>query len=204
MRRFGGILTAFIALCVIGCNGPAPSVNLDDLASLTSDALLALLLGPTPQERAASATPLDNPLLEKGVYDSVVLTADAKEFAHLSHNALSEKRVAEIMRRITEEMNSRGRKRGFQFRQSSYPATITDDKTLLVTLTPTLNDISAVTDRDAVTDKNKERRPSKLLMARLTVTDPKTNAILAERLYYSGAEIGGGTRSEPLRYKKIR
>ena len=205
MRKSGREKIAAILLLLFGlmfgltgCNDHAPPNNIEDLAGMTTEALSSLLFGPTPYQQAASSTPLDKSLLVKGVYETAFLSADGKGFSDISRGLLSEKRVGDIMKRVTDDLNQRGRKRGYLVKQTPYPAEISDDKALLVTLTPTLTDVSPEV------GKNRDRNPHKLLMARLTITDPKTKIVLAERLYYSGTDVSDGTQGRQLRFIKVR
>lgn len=197
-RRIGGLIVILLAFCsLFGCNGKTPPVEISDLTGRTAEALSELLLGPT-EDSPTRTTPQDKPLLQRGGYESAYLSADGKGFEEKSRRVLSEKRVAEIMKAVAEDLTRRGRKRGFAVQTTDYPATIDAEKTLIATFTPAITDVSPSV------GANKNRVGDKLLMARLTVTDAKTGAVLAERLYYTGTDVGGLQRGEPLRYKKIR
>lgn len=201
IRRLLSFLSIFAAMIALaGCNSRTAPVALGDLAGRTSEALADLLLGPL-EERPTATAPQDKPLFAKGVYETAFLSADAKGFAQQSRRVLSEGRVKEIMKMVSEELTRRGRKRGFAVRVTDFPPALTSeetDKALIATFTPAITDVSPAA---SVPDS---RPGDRLLMARLTVTDARTNAVLAERLYYTGTDVGGLQRGEPLRYRKIR
>src|SRR5215218_6169116 len=136
-RDFLHIVGGAAVLLAPGCGGSLPDVSFDDAREITRQTLREALLG----EREASATrrtPPDPPLLRKGVYETVLVSADAAGFAAVSGGAISAEAVREAERQIVRDLNKDLSKRGFSAR--ALPLGQTPEsaaRTLRATLTPT-------------------------------------------------------------------
>ena len=199
-RRYRFLLALIALIPFLGaCNSRTPPVEVGDLAGRTTEALSELLLGPSEDDPTRIA-PQDKPLLQRGLYETAYLVADGKGFETASRRVLTEKRVSEIMRAVAEDLNKRGKRRGVSIRALDYPATLTEaeqDKAVIATFTPAITDVSPTVGAQA------KRDGDKLLMARLTVVDARTKTTIAERLYYTGTDVGGPQTARPLRYIKV-
>jgi hypothetical protein len=148
---------------------------------MTAETLAVLLLG-DPDASATQMAPADKPLLEKGIYESVAVSADAARFADVSHGALSKDDVLVLEKGVVEKLNKPLRRRGFSATEVPYPPAVTTEKTLVATLVPIIHESGS--EEEKRNEKNK-----KLILVRLTVSDPRTNDVLAQRDYYSGADV---------------
>lgn len=175
-----------LAAVLAGCSQGIPKATLLDATVQTQQTLLDLLLGPAPGRRGSANVPADPPLLEKGVYENVVLSMDAEGFVEASRGNI---KIQELRTLEKEVLNGVGKvleKRGFTLRGAVYPPpAIADARTLLVTLTPFTEEGGAPSERAA-------GRGTVYVLVRLTVSDPQTGANLRVRDYYSGRDATTG------------
>lgn len=165
-----------------GCKGGPPSVRLDDLVPMTADAICLLLVGP-PADQSGLSTTTDPPLMKKGAYETALITADTEGFARESQGTVSVKSLQGVQKSVVEKVNDRLKKEGFRARQVPYPyAGGAEPQSLLCVLTPAIEEAGSPSDR-----ANGKAR--KMILVVLTISDPATGKILAERRYYSGADV---------------
>jgi hypothetical protein len=177
-------LAAAVALFLLaGCGKGGSDVRVSELVTFTSDAITQLLIGPNPNEAPTGNAQPDKPLLEKSKYESAIIAADAAGFHEVSQGTLTQDRMRQIEGKIVGEVNRRLKPAGFLARVGAFPPTTTDERTLLVTLVPATAPTGSVAERARGEGRT-------MILVRLTVTDPKTNDILAQRLFYSGADAG--------------
>jgi hypothetical protein len=181
MKRILGLFA--VALLLSGCTKGNSDVRITELVSFTSDAITGLLLGPSPNDAPTGNAQPDKPLLEKGKYEKAIISADGAGFQDISRGALTQDNMKQIGSRIVEEVNKRLKPAGFSAQGAPFPATTNEEKTLLVTLVPATAPSGSVAQRTRGDGHT-------MVLIRLTVTDPKTNEILAQRLYYSGSDVG--------------
>lgn len=178
----------FIAIFVVaaGCGrGGGSRLASGDVAAITEEALTDLLLGVPPERAATMTAPADRPILKTGVYETVFIAADAKGFSEISRGAISEDDIRAVEQRVVEQVDKNLKRRGFSAERGSFPMGSVDrEKALVATLTPTTQEGGSPQDRA-------ENRGTTYVLVRLTVTDPKTREILAQRDYYSGHEMRG-------------
>lgn len=165
-----------------GCGGSLPDVSFDDAREITRETLREMLLG----EREASATrrtPPDPPLLRKGVYETVLVSADAAGFARVSGGAISTDAVRDAERGVVRDLNKDLAKRGFSARALPFGQTPGSGAgTLLATLTPTTE--PGGSPRERAEGKNKT-----FVLVRLSIADATTGAVLRRIDYYSGRDV---------------
>jgi hypothetical protein len=188
MKRMLWLLAA--AFLIGGCGKGNSDVRVSELVSYTSDAITSLLLGPPPNEAPPGNAQPDKPVLVKNKYEIALISADADGFQDISRGTLTRDKMKEIGARIVEDVNKHLKPAGFSAQGAAYPPTASTDKTVLVTLVPATAPTGSVADRARGEGRT-------MVLVRLTVTDPKTNEILAQRLYYSGADAGGSFAKQP-------
>jgi len=177
----GAVLLAAV-LSATGCGGGLPDVSFDDAREITRQTLRELLLGQR-EESATRRTPPDPPLLRKGVYETVLLSADAAGFARISGGAISADAVREAERQIAGDLNKDLAKQGFSARTLPFGQRPEGAaRTLLVTLTPTTE--QGGSPRERAEGKNKT-----FVLVRLTVTDAAGGAVVRQMEYYSGRDV---------------
>jgi hypothetical protein len=181
MKRMLWLLA--VAFLVGGCGKGNSDVRVSELVTFTSDAITGLLIGPSSKDALSGNAQPDKPLLEHGKYEYALISADAVGFQDVSRGALTQDKMKDLGSRIVAEVNKRLKPVGYSATGAPFPPATNDDKTLLVTLVPAMAPSGSVADRAKGEGRN-------MVLVRLTVTDPKTNAILAQRLYYSGADTG--------------
>ena len=167
-------------IAMAGCGRSGSSVRLSDVVPMTVDTLSTLLVG----ERDVPATrtsPVDKPLLQHGVYESVAVAADAQGFADISRGALKKDDVLKMQHDVVDKLNQYLKRTGYSAAETSFPPAVTADRTLLATLTPQPQEGGS--DEDRANGKGKT-----LVLIRVTVTDAKTGSVLAQRDYYSGSD----------------
>ena len=175
---------AAILLLLTGCGRGAGTVRLADVVPITTDTLTTLLLG-DPDVSPTRLAPADKALLQTGTYENVVIAADGPGFARVSKGVLSVADVNDLLKSVVSKINGRLKKRGFSAQQGTFPPTTTGDRTLIATLTPQ----TQVTGSEA---DQKKGHAKTLVLVRLTITDPATNTVLAQRDYYSGNDAKTG------------
>jgi hypothetical protein len=121
--------------------------------------------------------------MEKGKYETAIISADAAGFHDVSRGALTQDKMKDIGSKIVAEVDKRLKPAGFSAQRGDFPPETTQDKALLVTLVPTTAPTGSVAERARGGGRT-------MVLVRLTVTDPRTNDILAQRLFYSGSDAG--------------
>jgi hypothetical protein len=180
MKRSGIFAVAALSgLLLSGCGRGQVVQRLEQIAVVTEETLTDILVGTPPERRSLNSTGLqDKPLLEKGIYETVVLSADARAFAQLSRGAIAVKEIEATQQDVVRHLERRLKPRGFAVRSAPYPPDLSNTThTLLATLTP-----------HTAESADPQRRPP-LVMIRLTLTDATTNRILTTRDYYSGRDV---------------
>jgi hypothetical protein len=162
-----------------GCGRGPNAIRLSDVVPLTTDTLSILLLG-DPNVSATQIAPADRPLLQTGVYETVAVATDVPGFVELSKGALTASDVTTLQRRVVEELDKRLKKHRFSATETPFPPNVGVDRALVATLSPQIQEITGGGDK---------ARPKKLLLVRLSIVDPKTGRILAQRDYYSGTDV---------------
>lgn len=184
-----------IAAAAAGCGrgGGASRVAIGDVAVITEEALTDLLLGVPPDRAVQMTAPPDKPILKSGVYETVFIAADAKAFSEISRGTISAEDIRAVEQRVVEQVDKNLKRRGFSAERGKFPmGEIDREKALVATLTPTTQEGGSPQDRA-------ENRGTTYVLVRLTVTDPKTRTILAQRDYYSGQELRGPGRDRRRR-----
>ena len=196
-RRFA--LCVIAALCAAstlsGCGRTNPPVRVDDVVEMTEETLTDLLLGNGRNLPVTSTAPVDKPLMQKDVYETALIAADEQGFEKMSRGSLKAESIREIEARVVRTVNKNIAPKGFAARLIAFPPppdVATQDKTLLVTLTPATQETGSPKDRA-------ENKADRLILVRLLVTDPRTGATLAERDYYSGADVRRDTPQRRMR-----
>ena len=170
-------------MALAGCGRGIPAASFDDAVESTQNTLRDLLLGPPPERTATLPTRPDPPLLRKGGYETVLIATDAEGFARISQGSVSVKDIQEMQRRVVEGLDKELKERGFSARGVSFGADVRgEEKALLATLIPTTQEGGSPRERA-------EGKGKTFILIRLTLTDPKTGAILRQRDYYSGHNV---------------
>jgi len=184
-----GMTAAALILTVSGCGGQrSMRASLADVTALTQYALLSAIAGaPSDARGALPSQPAEPPLLAKGVYETVIISADTAGFARVSKGALTESDLETVAINVTLGVARELKRAGFAARLTPYPTdnavlAAAPDKPILATLTPTIEESGSPSDRAA----GKSPTFVKIL---LTVTDPKTGTLLRQREFYSGANV---------------
>ena len=185
-RRLAILAIVFSALAAAGCRGGS-AVRLTDLAPITADTITRVLVG-IPMEQRATQPTAEAGVLKAEVYETAVITADAEAFAKVSRGTLSVRDIEALQNDVVNRVSDNLKAYRFKARGAKYPPMISEPRTLLATLTPTTEEAGSPADRAAGKGKT-------LILVRLTVTDPLTGAVLAERQYYSGTDA----RNQALR-----
>jgi hypothetical protein len=197
MRRNGWRSIVFAAMGVVllaGCGRGIPASRLSDVVPITVDALAVLLVGTPDSENATRLSPTDKPLLQEGVYEKVIVAADTAGFAHASRNGITPKDVAEVQRRVVEDLQKMLRKRGpYTVEGIPYPPAEKADRTLIATLTPHTELAGSPEERAAGKGRT-------MVFIRLALSDAKTGEVLRLRDYYSGADAR--TAGQPFRQQR--
>lgn len=177
-------LTLFCAaVFATGCRKGAAPLRLADAEYITVETLTRLLLGDPPREQDLHPETAEKPLLKEGVYDKVVIAADADSFARVSRGAISAKDLRELETRVVSDVDKKLKKRGFSASGATFPPPAqTEARTLLATITPVIEEAGSPTDRA-------HRRNDALVLIRLTVTDGQTGIVIARRDFYSGTDV---------------
>lgn len=187
-RKFLPILTLLAGFGLLlpgGCGrGSAPSgVAFSDVAAMTEQVLTDLLLGLPPHIADTLPARPDPALLKKGVYEHVFLATDGKGFAGASRGEIAEADIQALEKRVVEGVDKTLKASGFSAERIGYPVTAPDrSRSLVVTLTPTTQESGSPQERA-------ERRNKTFVLIRLTVTDPATGSVLAQRDFYSGRDV---------------
>ena len=184
MKRFA-LLTICLALLLTGCGGrSAYRATMADAAYLTESTLLELLLGPPEGERPTQTSPSDKPLLKRGLYEKVILTTDRDSFERLSKGSIRQDDLKSIEKTVTEDLTKILEKKQYAIRAVPFPPgdLTTEDKTLLVTLTPSTEEGGSPSERAA-------GRGATYILIRVTITDTKTGQSLRIRDFYSGRDV---------------
>lgn len=169
-----------------GCSRGIPPASFDDAVSITEGTLRDLLLGLPPERTATLSTPPDPPLLKTGVYETVLIAADAEGFARVSRGSVRAADVLELQSRVVEQLDRDLKKRGFRARGGAYGAAVRgEEKILVAALTPSTEVGGSPKDRA-------EGKEKTYILIRLTLTDPRTGAILRRQDYYSGRDVKKG------------
>jgi hypothetical protein len=191
-----GLVTTAGTLLGTGCGRQGGrgggTVSLNEAVSNTERTLLDLLLGVPPERQGTSTTRPDPPLLARGGYERVVLSADAQSFALATRGAISPDGIRDLQERVVRTLDRNLQRRGFRAEgalfgpnlQKTVASGPDQPKTLLVTLTPQTEQAGSPTERA-------QGRAATIVLIRLTITDPATGAMLVQRDYYSGAEVRG-------------
>ena len=185
MLRAGMIAGPAAVFALAGCGRGVPSAGFGDVVELTEEALRDLLLGLPPERTATLAARPDPPLLKQGVYETVLLAADAEGFVRVSGGSVAAAAIRDVEKRVGERLDRQLKRRGF--RASVVPfgpeaAQGSAEKALLATLTPATQETGSPRERA-------EGKGKTLVFVRLTITDPRTGTILSRRDYYSGRDV---------------
>jgi hypothetical protein len=122
------------------------------------------------------------PLMQKGGYESVLVSTDTAGFSQESKGALSEQDLKAIETDVIKRTGLIFKRRGFTVSAISFPPH--PDPTanaLLATFTPTTEE------GGSPTEKQTGKAPTFILI-RLTVSDPKSGTVLRIREFYSGRD----------------
>jgi hypothetical protein len=174
LLSIGFLIFGFI-ICVTGCSRRQVSGRMEQAQIVTQETLYNVLLG----EDLSRPGPIrdtrysDKPLLEKGVYENVVLLADTEGFVKISRGSVDKGEVEAVQKNIIGALKKPLQKRGFAF--------VTDPntpRTLKVFLSPILQE-----------SVSKQPNKAPLILVKMTISDPQTNTILTERTYYSGQDV---------------
>lgn len=185
------LFVAFLAapLLLAGCSRRIQSVTMADASGLATDALLNVLLGTPPSRRSVITKP-EAPLLEKGVYDNVVLTTDEPGFVRVGKGAISEKDIQSVEKEVVRLTSGYFKSqdapiKDFTISAAPYPLdnASVPDKTLVATFTPETEEGGSPEDR-------RRGKGKTFVLFRLTVTNPRTGAVLRVREFYSGRDAG--------------
>lgn len=164
-----------------GCGGGLADISFDDAREITRQSLREMLLG--VPETATRQTPPDPPLLRAGIYETLLLSADAEGFARVSKGAIGVGAVRDAERQLARDLDRDLKKRGFSARPLVFGQTPESAaKTLLAVLTPTTQEGGSP--RERTEGKNKT-----FVLVRLTITDAATGAVLRRLDYYSGRDV---------------
>lgn len=175
-----GVTIALAALAG-GCGSGLPDISFDDAREITRQTLHEALLG--APESATRRIPPEPPLLRAGVYETVLLSADAEGFARVSNGAINPRAVREAERRLARDLDRDLKKRGFSARAVVFgQAPKGEGKTLLAVLTPTTQ--QGGSPRERADGKNKT-----FVLVRLSITDAATGSVLRQLDYYSGRDV---------------
>ena len=194
VRRATLFVSAFVCLLFLtllsGCGKGASSVQAGQIAGVTSDALVTVLLG-TPPEATRQAPP-DKPLLTPSGYNRVLIASDEQGFAAVSKGAWGVADVRSLTERVVKDVDKRISKNGkndFHAAQTTFPPPAPSSvsigeagRTLIATLTP-------ATQVSGSPDDIASNRAKVLLLVRLTISDAQTGTELVIRDYYSGREV---------------
>jgi hypothetical protein len=196
-----GLVGIAALLFLSGCGGHSEQImRVDDAVEATEDALTTLLLGPPPDP--TSLAPLDKPLLVKGTHDTVYIAIDEPGFVGISHGTFKPENLHEIEERVVKTINANIKRKGFSAQATSYPVPSDlsqQPHALIATLLPSTEDTGSP--QDHARGRNKQ-----LVIIRLIVSDAATGAVLAERDYYSGADVHRDVdgKLSPLLYRRIK
>lgn len=179
-RRIAVLTTIFMALVLVGCGKGGSTVRLSDLAPATSDTITVLLVGLPPEQRATRTT-VEPALMKADVYETAVISADAEGFATASRGRLTVRDIETMQKDVVNRVSENLKPHRFKAQGAKYPATVSEPKTLLLTLTPVTQETGSPEERAAGKGKT-------LVLVHLKITDPLTGAVLAERQYYSGTD----------------
>ncbi len=186
-RDFVGSLFGAGLLALAGCGGGLPEADFEDAIRTTRGTLRDLLLGVEDTDVTRPVKP-DPPLLKQGVYETVLIAADADAFARASQGSLNARDVQQMQRRVVEDLDKDLKRRGFSARNVPFGAGARGaEKALLATLTP-------ITQEGGSPRERAEGKGRTYIVIRLTVTDPRTGAILSQRDYYSGHDVKPASR----------
>jgi hypothetical protein len=185
-RQIVILATVFMALVLAGCRGGS-SVRLTDLAPMTADTITRVLVGIPPEKRATQPT-AEVGLFKAGVYETAVISADAGAFAKVSRGTLTARDIEALQKDVVSRVSENLKSYRFNARGAKYPPVVSEPRTLVAILTPATEETGSPADRAAGQGKT-------MVLIRLTVTDPLTGTILAERQYYSGTDA----KNQPLR-----
>lgn len=176
------LFAVLFGLLLMGCGKGVPASRLSEVVPITVDALAVLLVGVPDSESATRVSPTDKPLLKEGIYEKVIVSADTAGFSHSSKNNISVRDVADVQRKVVEDLQKIVKKRGpYTAEGVPFPPVNQDEKTLIATLTP----------HTELTGSPEERASGKgktMVFIRLTLSDAKTGEVLRLRDYYSGAD----------------
>jgi hypothetical protein len=162
-------------------------VSFEDARELTRQTLREMLLGER-EESATRRTPPDPPLLRKGVYETVLVSADAAGFARISRGSISAEVVREAERRIAGDLNKDLARQGFSVRALPFGQRPENTvRTLLATLT-------AATQEGGSPRERAEGKNKTFVLVRLSVSDAATQTVLRQIEYYSGRDVQSPAR----------
>lgn len=185
---------------LVGCVGKTPNVDLADVADLASDALLGALLGTPPERVAMLMGKPEPPLLEKGIYETVLLATDTAGFARASKGALSEEDLNAVEANVVKQVGKYLKKLEFRINPTPFPPEgepVKQPKTLLATFTPE-------TEEGGSPDDKRKGNAKTYVLIRLTITDPQTRAVLRVRDFYSGRDVASTERQFQFRERNRR
>lgn len=183
------VFAAALPLCAItaGCGKGANSVQTNQIAGITEDALVNVLLG-TPPEAVRQAPP-DKPLLTPNGYNRVLIAADERGFVSVSKGSFGAGDVRTVQERVVKGVDKRiGKKNNFHAESTTFPppapppATGEPNRVLIATLTPVVQVAGSP-------DDVAKNRTKNLLLVRLTVSDAQTGVAIVVRDYYSGRDV---------------
>lgn len=181
-RDFARVVGIVVLGGLAGCGRPIPSADFEDAVALTKNVFRGLLLGSEERDVTAPTKP-DPPLLRAGVYETVLIATDVDGFARVSQGSLPSEAVADVNRRVAEDLNRDLQRRNFGARAVVFGADVRNEqKALLATLTPTTQEGGSPRERA-------EGKGRTYILIRLTITDPKTGVLLSQRDYYSGRDV---------------
>ncbi len=178
-----------LPLCAIttGCGKGANSVQAGQIAGITEDALVDVLLG-TPPEAVRQAPP-NKPLLTPSGYNRVLIAADERGFVAVSKGSFGVSDVRSLNERVVKGVDKRIGKKNFHAESTTFPppapqpANGEPNRVLIATLTPVIQVAGSPDD----VAKNKTKN---LLLVRLRVSDAQTGVDIVVRDYYSGRDVG--------------
>ena len=146
------------------------------------------LLGIPSRSLGNSADP---PLLGASGRDLVVLAADEKAFSELVGQGVRPEDVRRVVGKLSDELNKNLKRRKFASVPSAFPPSCGETERARVVL-------AAITPYILETGGPQEKasgKSQKLLMARLLLTEAKTQQALASREFYTGYTLASSRAS---------
>lgn len=174
-----GALVALVTLP--GCRGGKVEnrAQLEVMIPLVAAQVVETLLGIPSRSLGSSGEP---PLLGVQGRDLVVLAADEKAFSELVGEGVRPEDIRRVVGKLSEELNKSLRRRRFSSIPSTFPPSCGESerpRAVLAAITPYILETGGP--QEKATGKSQ-----KLLMARLLLTEAKTQQTLASREFYTG------------------